>query len=308
MAASARRRTLPLLLFATAMHNLVAADPIDGVRAWAIGPPVDVLDPQQLIVARGAHAVVSTTVSKELATSCVAAIEAIRTRLDGWLSAPLVDDAPTQVMVFAHLSEYNRFIARQLPEGIVVKGGYYDVTHHASLLAMTPGMDATHATLPLVALRHELAHQLLHQYVGPHGIPCWLDEGLACCWSYWDPGAGIDDNIRDNLMQVGQDATNGFLRTLESDIDTDRFIAPATLFTTGYNAFHSGAWAEYQRYSESWALCNFLMRTPRGRTQLHEMLATLRAGQAIDYGALSYDVAVLTTEWYQDLHRRMLPQ
>jgi hypothetical protein len=302
-----RLAALTVLLAAPAPAG-AADDALDLGREWPCIPAAEADAFRSWYSAAGERARVWTTSSPELARACMTYAEAFQACVCASLEAPLPGPAPVTVVLFANEVEYNHYIAVQLPAGIAVRHGYFDTDHQQSLLMLIPAADGRHGRVPMVTLRHELTHQLVHRWIGGHGIPPWLDEGLACCCSYWEPGDDRATNIAAGIGRAVRGPGSRHLELLSRTVGTPAFIPLSELVAASYADFHLGHRSESQYYCESWALCDFLLTTSRGRAMIAAMLGMLKGGQAIDFATLGLDLAALATAWDGDLRGRMLPQ
>ena len=146
-------------------------------------------------------------------------------------------------------------------------------------------MESTPFDLELT-LTHELCHLMLHDYVKPHHLPRWLNEGI----SQWVSG-GISDIINYDGKKLLKEAvlSGNYLRLDDMKVN----------FPGGEGRFKLS-------YEESKSIVEYI-DGKYGTVKLLLILENLRNGDNIDeavFNSLSVDVSRLENDWHNHLRRK----
>lgn len=198
---------------------------------------------------------------------------------------PRIDDvsgAPTTILVFKNDDSFK-------PYKPVLKGdasnvvAFFQPGIDVNYIATTAGLDS-----PAVVF-HQYTHVLLRENSG--SLPLWITEGLAECYSTFDPGG------RQNEYTLGRAPdTHG------ATLNKTQFIPLQKLFDVRDN---SAEYNEQSRqsmfYAESWAIVHYFLfgAEERRREQFQLFVAALAKGDAFDASfmkAFQTDYATIESE------------
>lgn len=173
---------------------------------------------------------------------------------------------PTTILVFKNDESFKPYkpLYKGQPSNTLA---FFQPGEDVNYIAVTATLTSPNAVL------HEYVHFLLRENVG--GLPLWISEGLAECYSTFELGA------KQNEFTIGR-APEQHVATLNAN---PQFIPLKQLLTIRDNS------PEYNEeskqgmfYAESWAMVHYLVLGADGkrRSQFGQLLTSLAKGQAFD--------------------------